>query len=88
MGFLNRFEDSAAFQRRLPRKAAICQSVARSEDMTEVLETGTATRTGKMRQEVWVKWTRERQPQWISGEQLLAALPENDLVSILGSDGA
>ena len=87
VGLLKRFRESATFRRALPRRAATRGQAARSQDATEVLETRTATRRGRTRQEFLVKWPGERQAQWISLEQLRASLPHDEILSNLGPEG-
>ena len=88
VGFFNRFRESATFPRTLPRRATTRGQAARSQDATEVLQTRTTTRRGRIRQEFLVKWPGERQAQWISLEQLRASVPHDELLSILGLGGS
>lgn len=88
VGFLKRFRDSASFPRTLTRRAAAREQSSRSQDATEVLESRTITRRGRTRREFLVKWAGERQPQWISKDQLQNLVPHEDLLSLMGSDGS
>ncbi len=64
------------------------RNAGQDDDSTEVLDSRTTQRRGTSRKEFLVRLSGERQPQWMSQEQLRQYMTSEEIALILDAEGA